>query len=74
MNSLTGLVNVAHLAGPDGKCSRCKAGIGCFTELRDDGWFERPWNIDERVVEYEMPNGRTGFSNDVVGFAQDCIP
>lgn len=34
----------------------------------------RPWKAGERVIEFDMPNGRTGFADHVFGFTKDCIP
>jgi hypothetical protein len=69
-------VNVAHLAGPNGQCTRCHAGIGCFMEMSDETntWTERPWKEGERVLEYECSDGRTRFANVVTGFSIDCQP
>ena len=70
------IVNVAHLAGKDGRCARCGSSIGCFMELQDDGqtWIERPWHPGERVIEYETPDSRTRFADKVFGYAVDCQP
>jgi hypothetical protein len=70
------MVNVAHVAGMDGKCSRCGAGLGNHIELDDATaqFMERPWQVGERVLEYEMPNGRSGFATHVHGYAVNCIP
>ena len=70
------VVNVAHIAGPDGKCARCGAGIGSFIQVEDADnkipAVNRPWATGERVVEYEAPNGRTYFADKVFGFTIDC--
>lgn len=70
------VVNVAHIAGKDGKCARCKAGIGCFTQVADADngleFVERPWKDGERVIEYECPDGRTRFADSATGFTIDC--
>jgi len=83
------VVNVAHIAGPDGKCARCGAGIGSFVQVADADIgalhlskhgkpgkpmkdIRRPWKEGERVIEYEMPNGRTGFADQAFGFTIDC--
>jgi hypothetical protein len=70
------MVNVAHVAGADGKCARCNASIGAFTELQDDGvtYKERPWLPGERVIEYECADSRTRFADWAAGFAVDCQP
>jgi hypothetical protein len=85
------VINVAHVADGNGKCSRCGAGLGNYVRVADSegtiitkgkrkGQFkplpavERPWAKGERVIEYEMPNARTGFADQVFGWTQDCVP
>jgi len=73
---MNGPINVAHIANGDGKCRRCGAGLGCFGEVSDvtNEYHERPWRLDERVIEYECADGRTRFADLVTGYTQDCIP
>ena len=72
-------VNVAHVASANGStCQRCGALIGSFLQVEDADagvpFVQRPWNPGERVVEYEMPTGRSGFALEVIGFCVDCNP
>jgi len=70
------MVNVAHVAGRDGKCARCGASLGNCKEVDEATmtWKERAWMPQERVLEYEMPNGRSGFATEVFGYAVNCVP
>jgi len=72
------VVNVAHVAGPNGRCSRCGGPIGSFVQVADAdngiAAVERPWFPGERVIEYEAPNGRTFFADTVSGYTVDCVP
>jgi len=69
------VINVAHVADGNGKCSRCGAGLGSFVTFHDDNatWEERPWRVGERVLEYECPDGRNRFADQVTGWTQDCV-
>jgi hypothetical protein len=68
-------VNVAHIAGPDGRCVRCGAGLGANMILNDDDGTigETAWVPGERVVEYECSDGRTRFADSVAGRTVDCV-
>jgi hypothetical protein len=67
-------LNVAHLAGTNGRCMRCGTSLGTHQIFSDDtGTMDnQDWAPGERVIEYEMPNGRTGFADQVTGFCVDC--
>ena len=70
-------VNVVHVAGSDGKCARCGAGLGEYAALNDENGMltTRPWRPGELVFEYEQINGRSGFADSVMmGRTVDCQP
>ena len=56
MSAFTPPIDVEHTVGPDGvRCVRCRAGLGAFVELQDDGnWLQRPWREGETVIEVEQ--------------------
>lgn len=72
------VLNVAHVAGADGRCVRCKGPIGSYLQVEDQEnglpFVERPWKPGERVIEFEQPNGRTGFTDLCTGRSIDCVP
>lgn len=80
------VVNVAHVADGQGKCSRCHASIGEFVQVADadarnaKGEVEplpainRPWYFQQRVIEYDCADGRSRFADQVTGFTVDCQP
>jgi hypothetical protein len=70
------VLNVAHVAGADGRCARCKGPIGSYLQIEDADngvpFLERPWAVGERVVEYLRPDGRSCFADQVAGYAVEC--
>lgn len=70
------VVNVAHVADGQGKCSRCHASIGEFVQVADADndlpAINRPWYEGQRVLEYECPDGRSRFADQCTGFTVDC--
>lgn len=74
------VVNVAHLAGADGRCARCKGPIGSYLQVADADaepptpFLARPWKAGERVIEYDCPDGRSRFTDQCTGYCIECQP
>lgn len=77
MNTLHGLVNVAHVANARGTaCARCDAPIGEHVELNEDTrqLDHHPWAAGQIVLEILDANNRPQFVDSAEGPRMECLP
>lgn len=67
--------NVAHEAGPDGRCVRCRTMLGANLVLDETTGVHHVhlWTPGQLVLEYDVPGGRTAFTDSAAGPRVTCV-